>query len=180
MGRRRNEPNIDEKRAELQALMTLLREHGREPSLVDAMLEAVLKQQGEQPLGTVAVQEQALVDFLDVLPVRREATEAELTTDPLVAAYLELVSDASVLYDPDQDGYVGAAVYVDLTRENTGASAINVSLKNIDGAQVAFVLAVGRRYELEAREEGGYLTLRQHLIYVEEGEGDREPEAIEA
>lgn len=179
MARRRNEPSIDEKRAELRALVTLLGELGREPTLVDAMLEAILKQQEDRDLGVVEVREQALIDFLDVLPVRREASEPT-TSEPVLSAYLELAGDTDLLFDQEQDGYVGAAVYVDLTRDNTGASSINVALKNIDGAQVAFVLDVARRYELEAREEGGYLNLRPHLIYAENGDAEREPEAVEA
>jgi hypothetical protein len=179
MTRRKNEPSVEEKRAEIRALKTLLGELGQEPTLMDAMLEAVLKQQEGRELGVVEIREQALVAFLDVLPVRREAVE-QTTTEPVLSAYLELARDTKLLYDPGEDGYVGAAVYVDLARDNTGASSINVALKNIDGAQVAFVLDVARRYELEASEENGYLNLRPHLVFVEETDGEREPEAVEA
>lgn len=176
-GRGKGEPSVDEKRAEIRALATLLRELGREPTLVDSMLEAVLKQQEGRELGSLEMREQTLIDFLDILPFRRGSEHA--TSEPVLSAYLELVRDAKVLFDPDQDGYCGAAVYVDLTRDNTGASSINVALKNIAGAQLAFVLSVARRYELEAREEGGCLNLR-HLVYVEAESAERDPEAVEA
>jgi hypothetical protein len=98
----------------------------------------------------------------------------------LIAAFRELVDDTMALHDPEQDGYVGAAIHVTLERRNDGGDEINVHLKQIAASQLAFVLSVARKYELEAREENGWLTLRPHLISSDLEEEEREPEAVEA
>lgn len=180
--------SLHDKAAELRALMALTRDSKSGAMLVlNALLEATLKQQEGTPLGAVEVPEEGLIDFLALAgeqakaEYRQALREAgDRPAEPLFQAFEEIVRDRKTLYDPEQDGYVDAAIYADLTRENTGSFCINVGLKQIDGAQIAFVLDIARRYELEAREESRYLTLRPHLIAVEEDEAEVEPEAVTA
>jgi hypothetical protein len=176
-----NDRSMHDKVAELRALMALTRDSKSGATLVlDALLEATLKQQEGTPLGAVEVSEEGLIDFLALAGEQAKAeyrlaarSETDRPAEPVFQAFEEIVRDQKTLYDPEQEGFVGAAIHADLTREWTGSFCINVELKNIDGAQLAFVLDVARRYELQAREEEHYLTLRPHLIAVEEDEAER-------
>lgn len=93
------------------------------------------------------------------------------------AAHAEIVEDATVLYDPDADP--PSAVVVQLERDQWGGFSIDVSLNQIEGSQLAFVLAVARKYELDAREECGWLRLSRHYTDAD-AEGAPEAEEIEA
>jgi hypothetical protein len=96
--------------------------------------------------------------------------------DTMLAAFTELVEDKTVLWDPDLTS-PHAAVVASLDRTGWGHFEINVSLKVIEGSQLAFVLAVARKYELEVREENGWLTLSRHLT---SDDLEEEPEPAEA
>jgi hypothetical protein len=95
-------------------------------------------------------------------------------------AFNELVQDETVLCDPSNKGYSHAAVTVHLERDNFGSYSIDVTLKEIDGAQLAFVLDVARRHELEVREESGWLRLSPHLTSADLEDAEVEPEAVTA
>lgn len=92
-----------------------------------------------------------------------------------IGAFTELVDDESILFDPEQIGYCGAAVSVSLDRDEFGQMTIGVQLKEIDGGQLSYVLEVARRHELEVREEAGWLRLSPQLIATA-GETADEPE----
>jgi hypothetical protein len=85
----------------------------------------------------------------------------EQSDSPIVQAYLEIVSDTTVLWDPDVES-PRAAVVVQLERDGWGSFHADVNLNEIEGSQLAFVLAVARKWELEAREERGWLRLARH------------------
>lgn len=174
--------------AELRALMRLTEESTTGAGLVlNALLEATLKQREGTDLGSVEIPEGGLLDFLDLLTSQtaielrvHERAVGDHPAGMLMEAFNEIVRDKTTLLDPDALGYASAAIYADLTRESTGSFCVNVGLTQIDGAQLAFVLDVARRYELEAREERGYLCLRPHLIPTEEDALEPDPEAVEA
>jgi hypothetical protein len=96
----------------------------------------------------------------------------------MTAAYTELVEDTVALCDPDRAGYVDSAVAVSLDRTGFGDFEVNVRLHQIAGSQIAFVLAVARKYELDVREEGGWLTLSRHFT-DSDSESTPEPETTE-
>ena len=81
----------------------------------------------------------------------------------MLAAYNDLVDDTTVLYDESLAGEPWAAIHVNLERDNSGDFYVDVKLRSLDGAQIAFVLNVARRYELDVREEEGWLHLTRHL-----------------
>lgn len=89
-------------------------------------------------------------------------------------AYGELIEDKTVLYDPDES-HSRRAVVVQLERDGWGDFHIDVALNQIDAAQLGFVLAVARRYELDAREEAGWLRLSRHYN-DSDGEEAEEPD----
>jgi len=82
----------------------------------------------------------------------------------MLAAYNMLVEDDVHLCDPDQVGEnMHAAVHVNLERDGSGEFYIDVRLNQLEGAQIGFVLSVARIYELEVREESGWMRLSRHL-----------------
>lgn len=96
----------------------------------------------------------------------RRTWEAGMLDDKMktaLAVFEELVEDTSTLYDPEQKGYFGAAVTVQIERDSLGSPSVDVKLAQIEGSQLQFVLNVARKYELEVREESGWLRLSAHL-----------------
>lgn len=93
-------------------------------------------------------------------------------------AFTEILDDETTLFDPDQRGYAGSAVPVELARDEFGQLSIGVFLKEIDGGQLAFVLDVARRHELEVREEAGFLRLSPQLIATADETVDAPEEAL--
>lgn len=93
-------------------------------------------------------------------------------------AFTELVDDEATLFDPEQRGYHGAAIALSLDRDSMGQISISVSLNKIDGGQLAHVLDVARRHELEVREESGWLRLSPQLIATDDETADEPEEAL--
>lgn len=96
----------------------------------------------------------------------RRTWEAGMLDDKMktaLAAFEELVEDTTFLYDPEQKGEFRAAVTVQIERDHFGSPSVDVALSQIEGSQLQFVLNVARKYELEAREENGWLRLSAHL-----------------
>lgn len=120
-----------------------------------------------------------LIRQLDVIQRLIEGGEQMET---MLAAYSTLVTDATALMDPEamEREEFRAAVTVQLERDVSGDFYIDVSLNQLEGAQLAFVLSVARKYELKAREENGWLRLSQHLTGDDIGEHVPEPEKVEA
>ena len=79
-----------------------------------------------------------------------------------IAAFEDLVGDTDILFDPDMGGHANAAVVVQIERDSFGSPNVDVSVAGLDGAQIAFVLDVARRHELNVREERGWLRLQPH------------------
>ncbi len=131
--------DVEKKAAELRGLMRLTEESMIGAGLVlNALLEATLKQQEGTPLGTVEIGEQPLLDFLELLTeqtsvelrVRERAGEpatGSRPAEPLFQAFEEIVRDEKIMFDPERIGYCDSAIYADLARENTGSFAINVA-----------------------------------------------------
>jgi hypothetical protein len=113
----------------------------------------------------------------------RRAWEAGMLDDRMktaLAAFEELVDDATVLADPEMQGHFGAAVKVQIERDGFGYPSVDVDLSQIEGSQLQFVLNVARKYELDVREESGWLRLTHHLN-SDDMESDDEPaEVVEA
>ena len=93
-------------------------------------------------------------------------------------AFTELVDDETILFDPEQRGYVGAAIDVSLERDHLGDMTIGVRLNQITGPQLDYVLDVARRHELEVREEAGWLRLEPPRIADDEELADEPEEAL--
>lgn len=104
--------------------------------------------------------------------------ERSITMETVTEAFAELQADTEYLLDPDQGGDFGAAVALSLDRDQFGSLSINVKLNQIEGGQLSYVLGVARKYELEAREDAGWLRLSPHLVETD-GEGAHvEDEAV--
>lgn len=104
--------------------------------------------------------------------------ERSLTMHAIGDAFTELVDDETILFDPEQRGYCGAAVSLSLDRDEFGQLTIGVQLKEIDGGQLSHVLDVARRHELEVREEAGWLRLSPQLIATADETADEPEEAL--
>lgn len=101
--------------------------------------------------------------------------ERSINMDSIRDAFTELLKDESTLLDAGQRGYAGAAVPLSLDRDEFGQVSIGVFLHEIDGGQLAYVLDVARRHELEVREDARWLRLSPQLIATADDE-EREPE----
>lgn len=112
-----------------------------------------------------------LMQILDLL-------ERSITMEVITAAFAELQADTEYLLDPDQDGEFGAAVAISLDRDQFGSLSINVKLNQIEGGQLSYVLGVARKYELEVREESGWLRLSPHLVETEDTADDDVEETV--
>jgi hypothetical protein len=101
--------------------------------------------------------------------------------DTMIRAFTELVEDTTALSDPAliEDDQPYAAVTVSMERDSSGYFYIDVKLRQIEGSQLAFVLSVARKYELEAREEEGWLRLSRHFTSEDFAE-EPDPEVVEA
>lgn len=113
-------------------------------------------------------------DLLQILDLLERTTSMGVIS----AAFAELQADTDCLLDPTQIGYFGAAVAISLDRDNNGKTSINVHLKAIDGGQLSYVLDVARRYELDVREENGWLNLSPHLVETDETADDEVEETV--
>lgn len=94
-----------------------------------------------------------------------------------LAAFEELVEDTTALRDPEMDGHHGSSVRVQIERDSFGSPSVDVALAGIEGSQLAFVLGVARKYELDAREERGWLRLTAHPTF---GDVEDEDAPVEA
>lgn len=113
-------------------------------------------------------------DLVQILDLLERTTNMEVIS----AAFAELQADTDSLLDASQVGYFGAAVAISLDRDSFGRASINVKLKEIDGGQLSYVLDVARRYELDVREENGWLNLSPQLIETEEKAEDEVEETV--
>lgn len=105
-------------------------------------------------------------------------TERSIAMHVIGDAFTELVDDETILFDPEQRGYYGAAVALSLDRDSLGQLSIGVCLKEVDGGQLSHVLEVARRHELEVREEQGWLRLSPQLIATDDETADKPEEAV--
>ncbi len=83
-------------------------------------------------------------------------------------AFTELVEEDEVMYDEERHGLNGGAVPVSLDRDGFGSLTIGVAVSQISGEQLAFVLDVARRHDLDVREEDRWLRLAPKLVATDE------------
>lgn len=133
------------------------------------MSDRVFPPSAREILSLAAILRRHLKEGEDLNPILL-LLERSIAMDVISQAFAELQADTTSLFDTEQAGYFGAAVAVSLDRDNLGSVSISVQLKEIDGGQLAFVLEVARRYELDVREESGWLRLSPHFIATD-GEG---------
>lgn len=100
-----------------------------------------------------------------------------MSDNPIMAAYDELVADTTYLRDPEAR-HPTSAVVVQAERDGWGEFHVDVSLREIEGSQLQFVLNIARRYELDVHEMNGWLRLGRHYNDTDV-EDDPEP-ALEA
>lgn len=99
---------------------------------------------------------------------------SDQSDNPIVQAYLEIVADTTTLWEPEYPS-PRAAVVAQLERDGWGAFHADVNLDEIEGSQLAFVLAVARKWELDAREERGWLRLSRHYNDTDDDGDPAEP-----
>jgi hypothetical protein len=85
--------------------------------------------------------------------------ERSVYMDAIGNAFTELLEDTKLLRDPDEEGYAGSSVAISLDRDSFSVLDIGVSLKEISGEQIAYVLDVAERHGLQVREQQGWLRL---------------------
>lgn len=95
-------------------------------------------------------------------------------------AFTELVEETEVMYDEGRHGLNGSAVPISLDRDGFGSLTIGVAISQIGGEQLAFVLDVARRYELDVREEDRWLRLSPQVIEADELTADEPGHIVSA
>jgi hypothetical protein len=85
--------------------------------------------------------------------------ERSVYMDAIGNAFTELLEDTTLLCDLDEEGYAGSSVAIALARDSFSVLDIGVSLKEISGEQLAYVLDVAERHGLQVREQQGWLRL---------------------
>lgn len=85
--------------------------------------------------------------------------ERSIYMDAIRRAFNELVEDTDLLHDTENEGYANSAVAISLDRDSFSALDIGVSLHEISGEQLHYVLDVADRHCLQVREQQGWLRL---------------------
>lgn len=89
------------------------------------------------------------------------------------SVFAELTGDTTFLHDPDAADS-RAAVPVTFERDKWGDFEVSVQLKDVQGAQLWFVLLAARKHELDVREQHGWLVLSP--VFDEDDDEQAEPE----